>query len=453
MKQYKPIIDDWEAFKSACEKPALSTVRKNSVRAGKNFEERLRQDFAEVKKSEWNSEVFRLPGEKTPGKSKMHWLGEYYVQEESASIPVEVLNPQRGERILDMCAAPGGKTTQIASKIGNKGVVVANDDSSQRLKSLHANVYRTGSASVSVTNYDGRRIPEEQKFDRILLDAPCSGEGDRARRNFLPAEQHEKENLSKLQKQLGGKVASLLKDGGTMVYSTCTINPQENEQVVRYLAENTELELKRIETEASHMRGVRSFESENYGKEMSKTVRVYPNHLNSGMIYVAKFVKPGNSEDEVEYSEHGSNQTDSDAWEYLERRFGVRKEDLTGFRIQKISGDYWLHTEKGIDLEFETKGIRCLRDTGRGLKPTTYILQLLEDEIEKNIVEVDKEELIDLLDRRKMIDREMEDEDYVALKYQGRIIGCGYYKNEKVSSRIPKGRSGELKKIIEYSSS
>jgi NOL1/NOP2/sun family putative RNA methylase len=449
MKQYKPIIDDWDSFKLACEKPALSTVRKNSIRAGENFEERLRQDFADVEQSEWNSEVFRLPGEKTPGKSKMHWLGEYYVQEESASIPVEVLNPQRGERILDMCAAPGGKTTQIASKIGNKGAVVANDDSSQRLKSLHANVYRTGSASVSVTNYDGRRIPENQKFDRILLDAPCSGEGDRARRNFLPAEQHEKENLSKLQKQLGGKAASLLKEGGTMVYSTCTINPQENEQVVKHLAENTELELKDIKLEAEHMKGVESFESTEFGSEMSKTVRVYPHHFQSGVIYVAKFVKPGNSEDKEESSEHGSNQTDSDAWEYLEKKFGVEKNNLLGFRIEKISGDYWLHTEKNVDLEFETKGIRCLRDTGRGLKPTTYILQLLENKIRENIVEVDKEELIDLLDRREMIDREMKDEGYVALKYQERIIGCGYYKNQKVSSRIPKGRSQELKKIIE----
>lgn len=446
MELYKPLIDDWEEFRESCKKPALSAIRKNRIRADENFEERLKERFGDFEKSDWNSEVFRLRGEKTPGKSMMHWLGEYYVQEESASLPVEALNPQEGERVLDMCAAPGGKTTQIASKIQNNGEIVANDDSSQRLKSLHANVYRTGSASVSVTNYDGRRIPENRKFDRILLDAPCTGEGDRARRNFMPAEEHEKENLSDLQKQLGEKAEALLKPGGTMVYSTCTINPQENEEVVEHLLENTDLELMRIAFEANHARGIESFEGKQYSGEMSRTVRIYPHHLESGVIYVAKFVKSQNSLDRDKSSTQSSS--GNEAWEYLGERFGVRKEDLPGFRIEKISGDYWLHTEKDIELEFETKGIRCVRDTGRALKPTTYILQLLENEIEKNIVKVDREELVDLLDREEMIDREMEEEGYVALEYEDRIIGCGYYKNEKVSSRIPKGRSKELRKIL-----
>lgn len=445
MENYKPLIDEWEEFKETCKKPALSAIRKNRIRAGRDFEERLEGWFDDVEKSGWNPEVFRLRGEKTPGKSVMHWLGEYYVQEESASLPVEALNPQEGEKILDMCAAPGGKTTQIASKIENKGSIVANDDSSQRLKSLHANVYRTGSASVSVTNYDGRRIPENQKFDRILLDAPCTGEGDRARRNFMPAETHEKENLSELQKQLGEKAETLLKPGGTMVYSTCTINPQENEEVVEHLLENTGLELERIDLEADHARGVEGFEDKQYSREISKTVRIYPHHLESGVIYVAKFVKPESS-DRAESPIPSSS--GNEAWEYLEERFGVRKEDMPGFRIKKVSGDYWLHTEKDVGLDCETKGIRCVRDTGRALKPTTYILQLLENEIEKNIVKVNREELIDLLDREEMIDREMGEEGYVALEYEDRVIGCGYYKGKKVSSRVPKGRSNELKKIL-----
>lgn len=133
----------------------------------------------------------------------------------------------------------------------------------------------------------------------------------------------------------------------------------------------------------------------------------------------------------------------------MDKRFGVKKKDLSEFGIEKVAGDYWLHTEQNTNLEFETKGIRCLRDTGRGLKPTTYILQLFENEIKKNKVKLDHEELIKLLKREEMIERNREEEGYVALEYQDRIIGCGYYKNEKVSSRIPKGRSKELKKIIQ----
>lgn len=291
MERYKTIIEDWERFKQACQKPAINTVRKNRIKAGEDFEKKLFERFPEAEQTEWNKEVYRLHGIETPGKSMLHWLGEYYVQEESATLPVEALNPQKGEKILDMAAAPGGKTTQIASKIENKGVVIANDANARRMKSLHANVYRTGSASVAATNYDGRHIPEDEEYDRILVDAPCSGEGDRARRTFEASSKSERGSLSKLQKQLLEKAGSMVKKGGTVVYSTCTIAPEENEEVVKHVTEETGLELVDIDTDIEHSNGVTSFEGETYGEEMGKTVRIYPHHFGSGVIYVAKFRK------------------------------------------------------------------------------------------------------------------------------------------------------------------
>ncbi len=290
MERYKPIIDNWERFKESCEKPVTTAVRKNSIKAGEDFENHLKNTFSKVERADWNSEVYRLPETEYPGKSQQFWLGDYYVQEESAALPVEVLSPCKDEKILDMAAAPGGKTTQIASKIDNRGMVVANDKSSRRMQSLHANIYRTGSVSVAATNYDGTRIPEDEKFDRILVDAPCSGEGDKARRNFKPASKSEIGSLSKLQKQLMKKASRLVKENGVVVYSTCTLAPEENEGVVKHVLENTGLELERIETDIPHVRGVESFE-EDFGEEMRKTVRVYPHHIGSGVIYVAKFRK------------------------------------------------------------------------------------------------------------------------------------------------------------------
>lgn len=467
MESYKPLIDDWEAFRESVEKPALSTVRKNHLKASDDFEEQLRQRFDEVEQADWNPDIFRLRGEKLPGKSMLHWFGEYYVQEESAAIPVEALDPQKGDRILDMCAAPGGKTTQIASEIGNSGSIVANDQSSKRLQSLHANVYRTGAASVAVTNYDGRNLPEGGKYDRILLDAPCSGEGDRARRNFEIADEDEKESLSELQKQLGEKAARLLEDDGVMVYSTCTINPRENEEVVRYLVENTGLELEDIELDLPHRSGAREFEGMEYGEELSKTVRVYPHHLESGVIYVARFVNSGSSSDRVKRKSSGDFlEEDSDgtfessissssgsrveeAWNYLKERFGVEREELSGYRLKERSGDIWiLSRDLDTDLEAETEGFRFIRVTGRGLKPTTYALQFLGDRISRNVVELEKRELLKLLRREEMIDAELEDEGYVTLKYGERIVGCGMYRDGVVSSRVPKGRGKELAGII-----
>jgi len=212
------------------------------------------------------------------------------VQEESASIPVTILGPEEGDRILDMAAAPGGKTTQIASQIENNGAIVANDKSGNRMKSLHANVYRTGSACVAATNYDGRHIPEDEKYDKILVDAPCSGEADRARRGES-AGIGEIKGLAQLQKELAVKASKLLEDGGTMVYSTCTFAPEENEEVVKHVLEKTDLELEKANTDAEHVHGVTEFENREYGEEMKKTIRVYPHHLNSGGIYIAKFRK------------------------------------------------------------------------------------------------------------------------------------------------------------------
>lgn len=291
MERYREIIGDWQSFRQACQTHALNIARRNPIKAPENFRERLLQDFNVVEQTSWNENVFRLPETEEPGKSAMHWRGDYYVQEESAAIPVHALNLEKGDNILDMCASPGGKTTQIAARIENEGRVVANDKTAKRLQSLTANLYRTGSACVTTTNYDGRNFPGREEFDRVLVDAPCSGEGDRARRTFEAADRKERNDLSKLQKQLIERAAGLTKEGGVLVYSTCTIAPEENEEVVKHALENTELELESFEIDLPHETGVAEFEGRRYGEEMRKTLRAYPHHFNSGVIYVAKFRK------------------------------------------------------------------------------------------------------------------------------------------------------------------
>lgn len=291
MKRYKTIINDWQEFKDECQKEATKTVRKNSLKARENFQEKLKQDFPEAEKSGWNPDVFRLNSEKSPGKSMLHWRGEYYVQEESASLPVEVLDPQPDEKVLDMCAAPGGKSTQIAAKMNDSGLLISNDDDAKRLKSLHANIYRTGSSIARVTNYDGRRVPKKQKFDRILVDAPCSGEGNNARRSFESANKSELDSLSQIQEKLVLNAEKLVKENGVIVYSTCTFAPEENEAVVEKVLEKTDLKLEEIETNVEHVSGVEKFEDRSFNPEVSKTVRIYPHHIQSGGIFVAKFRK------------------------------------------------------------------------------------------------------------------------------------------------------------------
>ncbi|MFB6116824.1 MAG: hypothetical protein ABEK10_04925 [Candidatus Nanosalina sp.] len=138
-----------------------------------------------------------------------------------------------------------------------------------------------------------------------------------------------------------------------------------------------------------------------------------------------------------------------DAWNYLEERFKVRKKDLEGFEIVKRSGDFWLVSAGDFpDLEFETEGIRFLRDTGKYLKPTTYGLQILDSKVSSARVEVSAEELEVLLDG-DMIERELDvGKGYVAIVYDDKVIGCGLYKGELASSRISRGRAEELRNIM-----
>lgn len=131
------------------------------------------------------------------------------------------------------------------------------------------------------------------------------------------------------------------------------------------------------------------------------------------------------------------------AKEYFEERFGVKEEELEGLNLKEVSGDVWLKSEKDSGLEAETFGIRAVRFMDIGLKPTTYVLQLLGDRISKNRVEVDEGEFKALLNG-EMIERVMESKGYVAIVYEGRVYGCGFYMDELVSSRIPEGRANEL---------
>jgi len=289
MEKYRDIIPNFEAFQEECQKEPVSAVRRNDIKARKDFEERLEKDF-EFEQASWNNKVYRLKHEKKPGKSMLHWRGEYYVQEESAAVPVSVLEPRSGDEVLDMCSAPGGKTTQIADRIKNEGLVVANEVSDQRMKSLHANIYRTGAFSVNALNKDGRRIPEDREFDKILVDAPCSGEGNNCRREEEEmASEQESKDLANLQLDLLEKAFNLVKEGGVVVYSTCTFSPYENENVVNQALKNNNVELEEIELEFNHERGLQSYQNLDFGEEMEKTVRIYPHHLRSGGMYVAKF--------------------------------------------------------------------------------------------------------------------------------------------------------------------
>ena len=187
-----------------------------------------------------------------PGLHPYHEAGVYYLQEASAMAPVFLLDPQPGERVLDLCAAPGGKTTQIAGRMGGEGFLLCNEINSKRAKILSRNIERLGVANALVTNEHPERLAERLPgfFDRVLVDAPCSGEGMFRKEEAAITDwsQETVEMCARRQAEILHSAARMLKPGGRLVYSTCTFAPEEDEgAVAAFLAAHPEFEPESVE--------------------------------------------------------------------------------------------------------------------------------------------------------------------------------------------------------------
>jgi NOL1/NOP2/sun family putative RNA methylase len=237
-----------------------------------------------------------LPGEL--GRALEHLLGYYYIQELASMLPVIALKPKPQERILDLCSAPGSKTTQIASLMQNTGSIIANEVSIGRIKILASNLERCGVTNTIITKKDGialcsRLQKENFEFDKILVDAPCSGEGTlrSSPKTYVMWNPKTITTLSKLQKQLFKSAFEILKLNGELIYSTCTHAPEENEAIANWALEEfkDQIEIEKIELPIKPREGLTNWQDEEYSNEVKKTARVYPHDNNTEGFFVSKF--------------------------------------------------------------------------------------------------------------------------------------------------------------------
>ena len=236
------------------------------------------------------------------GATPEYLAGHYILQAASSFLPVMALAPQEHERILDMAAAPGGKTTHMAALMKNTGTIFANDSNKSRAKGLIGNIHRLGAKNTIVCNYDAREFPKViGGFDRVLLDAPCSGTGVIAKDPSVKTNKTEKDflMLPHLQKQLLlaaiDSVDHASKTGGYIVYSTCSVTVEENEQVVQY-ALSKRPNVKLVETGLVFGKeGFTAYMGKSFDKSMKMTRRYYPHAYNVDGFFVSKFKKLGPS--------------------------------------------------------------------------------------------------------------------------------------------------------------
>ena len=306
--------NEYPAFLESYDKDKYQALRLNSIK-GDTAQMKEKVPFS-LQPVAWAKDGFYYEKDDTPGRHPLHEAGVYYIQEPSAMAPVSYLMEDYDvvqkeaadcqERILDLCAAPGGKSTQIAARMHEmytsgkwkeQGLLICNEIHPARAKILSENVERMGIANAMVTNETPQRLAEmfEDYFTRILVDAPCSGEG-MFRKNEQACEEWSPENVqvcAARQQEILACAASMLRPGGRMVYSTCTFAPEENEGTIsRFLEQHPQFHIVPVKKYPGMADGVAAW-TKHPAAEIGDTIRLFPHHLHGEGHFVAVLEKEG----------------------------------------------------------------------------------------------------------------------------------------------------------------
>lgn len=286
--------EEYEDYISCYEEQRLYGLRVNTKKISP--EEFVKISPFKLKPIPWIENGFYYDGDhEQPAKHPYYFAGLYYLQEPSAMTPANRLPIEPGDKVLDVCAAPGGKATELGAKLQGEGVLIANDISNSRAKGLLKNIEVFGIGNVLVLSEEPGKLQSyfPEYFDKILIDAPCSGEGMfRKDKKMVKAwEEHGPEFFSKIQKSIVTQAASMLKPGGMMLYSTCTFDPTENEGTIEYLKqEYPEFEILDMMPYEGFAQG-RADVTESKDPSFTKTVRIWPHKMHGEGHYLALLKK------------------------------------------------------------------------------------------------------------------------------------------------------------------
>ncbi|WP_374722584.1 RsmF rRNA methyltransferase first C-terminal domain-containing protein [Peribacillus tepidiphilus] len=281
--------DEYEAFIKSYEENKSQGLRVNTLKV--SIDEFLEKSPFKLEKIPWVKEGFFYKDEERPGKHPYHEAGLYYIQEPSAMAVGEMMDPQPGEKVLDLCAAPGGKTTHIAARMKQQGFLLTNEIHPARAKILSQNVERMGIKNAVVTNETPDRLAQRfpSYFDRILVDAPCSGEG-MFRKDPQACAEWSLENVAMCairQIDILKHAATMLRPGGRLVYSTCTFSPEENEGVIsQFLKLDSRFEIEDVQVYEGFGKGRAEWISER-AANIDRTIRIWPHQVKGEGHYIA----------------------------------------------------------------------------------------------------------------------------------------------------------------------
>lgn len=485
LTRYRSLIDDVDSFCAAATRPLPTCLWVNPLKAdAATLQAHLAEAGIELEPVDWMEGAYRAHGWSQPGRTLPFITGWYVVQEEIAMTAIAALDPQPGERVLDLCAAPGNKTVHIAARLAATGMVVANEWKTGRLASLWSAIARMGLLNVLTLNEDGRSLDLPLQFDRVLVDAPCSAEGTCRKKphRFSSAPQSLKAiaQLVPVQQALLERALRLVKPGGVVVYSTCTFSPEENEAVLdAVVGDRGSIEPFHIEG-LQAAAGVTAWQGQSFRQDIAHAHRYWPHLNDTGGFFVARIrrhLQP--AENASALNDCGDRPpldvppqwADPSVLQFMSDRFGIDPHALQSLRLLEKGRDkVWLldlpsfgapssqnsnatpvecdPLEQAIaTLPFQNLGLPLVRKSRNSsqLKPTTAALQRLGPLITRNVVKLNQPEQVAAYvagRSQPLPDSHASphtlNDGYVHVRFGPFELGCGLLRQGLLQSQLPK---------------
>ncbi len=458
---------DKEKFLSGLNFPKRNTIRVNTLKISKTeLKSILEKNGFVLSAVDLYDDVLIAVTEPTLiSKTIEHFLGLFYIQSVASMIPPLVLHPIETDFVLDIAAAPGSKTTQIAQIMNNCGALVGNEWDGKRIKTLSHNLDRMGVLNTAMVNMGGERIGNllPETFDKILVDAPCSALGVIHRAPEAAQNLNYLNKFAFIQEQLLVSAIKAAKVGATIVYSTCTISVEENEKLLNAILNKYPVEIEAISLHGSlsAMSGITHYNGETFHPSLEKAVRLLPSEINPEGFFIAKLRKTGSLTVRENKDSFNNKKIDfnlvmsSDACiqrmtDYFDRTFGIEPAfwDAYAFLIKQdeilIASKEWLGREEILNRIYTHRiGTRLAR-TRRvdEWKLSTNVAQLFSHAITKNRIMLTDPKEIETFVRAGTIRRAFEIEKGGAVVFaNGQALGCGVIHQGALKSQMPKSRT------------
>lgn len=428
---------------------------KGEIQALQNL---LREQGFQFDPVEGLDNMFRIVYQPYPiGKSLSHYLGQIYVQDIASMLPPLVLDPQPGEWVLDMSAAPGSKTTQIAALMQNKGVIIANDIVNKRIKALASNLERCGVVNTATFKLFGEQFGNLyfETFDRVLLDPACSGLGTLHKSPevlswWTPSHC---QRMAASQRNLIISAIKALRPGGVLCYSTCTLTPEENEEIIDLALRELPVELETVSLPSLNLRpGLTKYGGKNYHPSMHMTCRVYPFDNETEGFFIAKLRKTGGMEKSVPETSRNlyrisfvpDNKSPVKKYlDFLADHFQIPRDVFADY-VYILQRNIIFAGKEMKEFPFYSKpiqsGLAAGRQMTQGAKFTTGGVHLLGEHARQNVVELQHLEDLERYVNREPMDLTVEGRGQIVVKYKDCIIGYGLADAGVLKSQFPKGQ-------------